>query len=224
MAAETKTDRVNRIVLVEDHPIFRLGMSTLINEETDLEVCGQAETAAGGLSAIGKHVPDLAIVDISLLEGDGIELVKEIGRHYPGLPVLVLSMHDESLYAERALMAGARGYIMKEEAMGSVVEAIRQVLTGKIYASEDVREAMLSRMVDGFASAGRSPVDRLTDRELEVFRLIGEGLTSRQIAEKLALSIKTIGTYRENIKEKLDLKHFTGLVKFAVHWSDQMQR
>lgn len=202
-----------QIFIVEDHPIFRLGMTELINDEPDLAVCGNADTVQGALSSIEQLAPDLVIADISLREGDGIELVKELHRRCPGLPVLVLSMHDEALYAERALMAGAKGYIMKQEAMDRVVGAVRLVLSGKIYASDTVKDRIMTGLFQP-AGDGKTPaVNRLTDRELEVFRHIGQGLSTKEIAHKLNLSVKTIGTYRERIK------HATELVQCAVHWA-----
>ncbi len=214
-------DHRKRILIVEDHPIFRLGLAELINQEKDLFVCGEAEDVSGALDVLPRLTPDMVIVDISLKGRDGIELIKEITRRCKALPVLVLSMHDESLYAERALAAGARGYIMKQEASVSIVKAIRDVLAGRIYAGEAILAAILTRY------AGRSQpqektaaqqVERLTDRELEVLRLLGRGLATREIADRLRLSVKTIGTYRERIKEKLNLKHGAELIRFAVHW------
>lgn len=211
-------------MIVDDHPIFCLGMTELINREKDLVVCGSEESAPKALKAIARRSPDLVIVDISLKESDGIELVKEISHRFPELPVLVLSMYDEALYAERALLAGARGYIMKQEATAQVVQALRKVLKGEIYASASIREKALQRLVTQHHPRQKSPIDVLTDRELEVFRLIGEGLSTSEIADRLHLSIKTIGTYRENIKTKLGLKHFTQLVKMAVFWSHQSRK
>lgn len=213
-----------KVLIIDDHPIFCLGMSELINKEKDLHVCGSVESVKRACPAIKELEPDLVIIDISLKDGNGIDLVQEIKKHYPGLPMLVLSMYDESLYAERALMAGASGYIMKQEAIPSVVGAIRSVLAGDIYASSSVKEKTFKRLMAPQSVNTTCPLDVLTNRELEVLRLIGDGLSTKEIADRLHLSIKTIGTYRENIKEKLDLKHFTGLVKFAVHWSEQMQR
>ena len=207
-----------KILLVEDHPIFRLGLGELINQETDLTVCGGAESVSAALRAIEDLQPDLVVADITLQDSDGIDLVKEVNRLYKHLPVLILSMHDEFLYAERALHAGARGYVMKQEAMESVVLAIRHVLAGKVYLDDAMKEHILSNIADGTASSDKPPIERLTDRELEVFSLIGLGFTTREIARKLHLSIKTIGTYRERIKDKLNLKHATELVRYAVHW------
>ncbi len=210
-----------KILIVDDHPIFCLGMSELINTEADLVVCGSVESMKKTSEAIDRLKPDLVVVDISLKDGNGIDLVQEIKKDY-ALPMLVLSMYDESLYAERALMAGACGYIMKQEAIPLVVEAIRCVLKGDIYASATVKDKVFKRMTSQQNTDSRSPLDVLTNRELEVLRLIGEGFSTKEIADRLHLSIKTIGTYRENLKEKLQLKHFTGLVKFAVHWSNKI--
>ena len=207
-----------KILIVEDHPIFRWGLCELINQESDLVVCGQAENTRQAWQAIETLNPDLVIADIALQESDGIELVKEINRTRKDLPVLILSMHDEFLYAERALHAGARGYIMKQEAMDSVVTAVRHVLSGKIYLNDSVKEHILVQLADRSAGKSKASIQRLTDRELEVFRLIGKGYTTRDIADRLHLSVKTIGTYRERIKEKLNIKHANELVRYAVHW------
>jgi DNA-binding NarL/FixJ family response regulator len=217
-------EKIRRILIVDDHPIFCLGMSELINKEKDLEVCGSEDNSTNACKAIETLNPDLVIVDIGLKDSNGIDLVKEINIRFEGLPVLVLSMYDESLYAERALHAGARGYIMKQEAIGQVVQALRMVLNGEIYASTRVKEKAFQRLVSLQKPDSKTPIDILSNRELEVFRLLGEGLTTREIAERLYLSIKTIGTYREKIKEKLGLKNFTQLVKMAVYWSDKIQK
>lgn len=211
-----------KVLIIDDHPIFCLGMSELINKEADLEVCGCVEMIKQAQEATERLKPDLLIVDISLKDGNGIELVQNLKKEYEKLPMLMLSMYDESLYAERALLAGASGYIMKQEAIPRVVEAIRKVLGGDIYASDTVKEKVFRRLTNQQTADSTSPLDILTNRELEVLRLIGEGYSTKEIAERLHLSIKTIGTYRENLKEKLNLKHFTGLVKFAVHWSNKI--
>ncbi len=214
-----------RIFIVDDHPVFCLGMTQLIDKEADLEVIGSEETAAGAIEVIEKMRPDLVIVDISLKDSDGIDLVREISRRHPEMPMLVLSMYDESLYAERAMLAGASGYIMKQEAIPAVVKAIRHVLDGNLYASEKVKEKVFQRMVSRKKRPDeKSPLELLTNRELEVFRLIGNGLSTKEITEQMHVSHKTVGTYRENIKNKLGLKHYTELVKFAVHWSRQMEK
>ncbi len=211
-------DPGKRIMIVEDHPIFRLGLSELINQEEDLFVCGEAEDVIKAWNDINTLKPDMVIVDISLKGRSGIDLIKDISKNFKTLPVLVLSMHDESIYAERALVAGAKGYIMKQEASESIIKAIRCVLDGKIYASESVTGNILNTFVSQPHMKDKPAVDRLTDRELEVFQYIGHGLTTKEIAERLNLSKKTIGTYRERIKEKLNLKNFAELIRFAVHW------
>lgn len=208
----------HRIMVVEDHPVFRMGLRELINQERDLVVCGEAEDAGKASEEIRRLEPDMVIVDISLRGRDGIDLIRDLRGHNKDLPILVLSMHDESRFAERSLLAGAKGYIMKRETAGSVVEAIRCVLRGQIYLSEKIKGEILSRFVGGAHTYNKSPVDRLTDRELEVYRLIGRGLSTNEIAEKLSLSTKTIGTYRERIKEKLNLKHAYELIRHAMLW------
>ena len=209
-----------RILVVEDHPVFIFGLKELIHQEPDLEVCGEAETVTEAWTKIEALAPDMVIVDISLKGRSGIELIQDLRRHRPELPVLVLSMHEESLFGERALTAGARGYIMKEEASDSIVQAVRCVLRGEIYASQTLMRAIVNRMANR-SGPDASPVTKLTNRELEVFSAIGLGLTTKQIASKLNLSMKTIGTYRERIKEKLGLKNAAELMRFAVRWVER---
>ena len=207
-----------KILLVEDHPIFRLGLAELINQEADLTASGESKDVESAVKEIRSVKPDLIIADISLKDSDGIDLVRHVKKHYAHIPVLVLSMHDEYLYAQRALHAGARGYIMKQEAMESVVAAIHHVLAGKVYLNETVKEHILSNITGTADLRQKSPADRLTDREMQVFKMIGRGFSSREIAERLFVSIKTIGTYRERIKTKLNLKHANELVRCAVHF------
>ncbi|HKK89847.1 MAG TPA: response regulator transcription factor [Desulfobacteraceae bacterium] len=215
-------DEKKRIVLVEDHPVFRMGMSELINQEPDLDVCAWAEDVTDAWQEIFRCQPDLVIVDITLKSSDGLELVRELKKSCSHIPVLVLSMHQETLFAERSVMAGARGYIMKQEAPALVVTAIRKVLAGKLYFSLPVMEKMVQTFTASPADPDHdSPVDRLTAREFDVFKLLGQGMTSRQIAARLNLSIKTIGTYRERIKEKLNLKDANELFMYAVTWEKQ---
>ncbi|MBD3237992.1 MAG: response regulator [Candidatus Eisenbacteria bacterium] len=209
-----------RIMLVDDHPIVRQGLSQMINREMDLEVAWALPDAGSALEAIDKERPDLVVVDISLPDVGGLELVKQIRALDEELPILVCSMHDESLYAERCLHAGARGYIAKSESSARVVEAIRRVLDGKVYLSERMSERVLNRMVNTKAEVGSSPIEALSDRELEVFELIGRGETTRSIAQALNLSMKTIETYRENIKLKFGLKNSTELIRHAVGWME----
>jgi DNA-binding NarL/FixJ family response regulator len=210
--------RRRKIFIVDDHPIVRKGLSQMINQETDLMVCGEADSAQHALESLKKFQPDLMIVDISLQGIDGIELIKIIKARYGNLPVLVVSMHDESLFAERALRVGARGYIMKQEAIEKMMEAIRKVLRGELYISEGVSANIVKRFIDGKAETNQSTIEILSDRELEVFQLIGQGIGTRQIADNLNVSVKTVESYRANIKEKLKLKNATELMKHAVHW------
>jgi DNA-binding NarL/FixJ family response regulator len=208
-----------KVLLVDDHPILRKGLAQMINQESDLMVCGEAEDAGKAFEAVGALQPDVAVVDISLKTGNGIELVKNIKARYPELAVLVLSMHDESLYAERALRAGSLGYIMKEEATEQVLVAIRRDMTGEIFLSEKMKSRMLQQITSGNRNkVVSSPIENLTDRELEVFRLIGEGRSTRQIAAELHLSVRTVEAYREYIKSKLNLRNATELVQHAFHW------
>lgn len=207
-----------KILLVEDHPIFRLGLVELINQEDDFIAFGDSKDVEPAIKEIETLKPDLIIADITLKKSDGIDLVKYVKKYHKNIPVLVLSMHDEYLYAERALHAGAKGYIMKQEAMESVVTAIHHVLEGKIYLNEKMKEHILSNISDTLETKKKTPIDRLTDRELQVFKMIGRGFSSRDIAEKLFLSIKTIGTYRERIKTKLNVKHANELIRCAVHF------
>ena len=211
-----------KIFLVDDHPIVRQGLAQLINNEVDLAVVGEGEDAYGSLRMIREARPDLVLVDVSLKNSDGIELVKELKTQFPDLPVLVLSMHDESLYTERALRAGASGYIMKQEAPEALLSAIRTVLSGNVYTSAKMGAALLQRMVGGKKNKGDLPMDRLTDRELEVFRMIGAGKSVKEIAESLFLSVKTIEAHREHIKEKLNIKSSAELLRFAIRNSPDL--
>ena len=207
-----------RVLLIDDHPILRKGLAELINQESDLTVCGEAEEAPKAFEAVGLLNPDVALVDISLKGGNGLELIKNIKARWPDLPLLVLSMHDETLYAERALRAGSLGYIMKEEAIDKVLTAIRHVIAGEIFLSDRMKGRMLNQLVGGRIKQGTSSIDNLSDRELEVFRLIGEGRGTRQIAEELRLSVRTVEAYREYIKDKLNLKNGTELVQHAFQY------
>ncbi len=211
-----------KIFIVDDHPIVRKGLSQLIDQEADLVTCGEASDAQSALQILKKLKPDLTIVDISLQGMDGIELTKNIRARYGNLPVLIISMHDESLYAERALRAGARGYIMKQEATEKMMEAIRRVIRGDLYISEKVSAGIVKKFVDGKSKRSSSPEELLSDRELEVFRLVGQGFGTRQIAEELRVSVKTVETYRANIKEKLNLKNARELIKHAVYWLESL--
>jgi DNA-binding NarL/FixJ family response regulator len=205
-----------RIFIVDDHPIVRQGLMQMINPESDMMVVGQEEDAYQALRLIRQLKPDLTLLDISLKDTGGIELLKEMRAQDPDLQVLILSMHDESLYAERALRAGARGYVMKQEAPQVLLEAIRKVLKGEVYVSEKMSAVLLQRIVGNRKPGATLPMDRLTDREMEIFRMIGAGMTVKEIAEKLFLSAKTIEAHREHIKEKLSLKTSAELLRFAI--------
>jgi DNA-binding NarL/FixJ family response regulator len=207
-----------RVLIVDDHPILRKGLSLLINSEPDLTVVAEAENAQQAQEKIEAHQPDMLIVDISLPGIDGIELIKTVKLSHRDLPALVVSMHDESLFAERALRAGARGYIMKQEALDKVLVAIRRVLAGEIFVSEKIATSMLEKLVSSEDKAVSSPIGLLSNRELTVFQMIGQGYKTNQIAEKLHLSIKTIESYRAHIKEKLKLTDGTDLLKYAIQW------
>ena len=207
-----------RILLADDHPIVRQGLAEMINNEKDLTVAGTAEDVHKALEAIEKLKPDLVVADISLKGSNGIELLKNIKVRFPKMLVLVLSMHDEALYAVRALRAGAGGYIMKQEATEKVLTAIRQVLAGEIYLSERMEKKMMHQLVGGRTARTGSPIEDLSDRELEVFRMLGQGKGTRQIAQDLGLSIPTIQSFRNRIKEKLHLKTAPELVLHAINW------
>ncbi len=211
--------RKKAVFVVDDHPIVRQGLTLLINQEADLTVCGEAEEMHSALSAILAVKPDILIVDISLNGPDGLELLKNVRLNSPRMPVLILSMHDESIYAERALRAGANGYIMKQEATEKVLVALRRILSGEIYVSDKIANSMLQHYVRGANPSEHSSIAELTDRELEVFRLIGEGHGTRQIADALHLSIKTVESYQAHIKDKLSLRSARELVQHAIEWT-----
>jgi DNA-binding NarL/FixJ family response regulator len=215
-ASQPAVRKRHRIMLVDDHPVMREGLAQLINHESDLSVCGQYEAAAQAFAAIGALAPDLAIIDLSLKGSSGLELVKNIRASHPKLLILVLSMYDESLYAERVLRAGAAGYIMKQEASEKVLGAVRQVLGGGIYVSEKMGSKLMHQLIGGKPVPAASSMERLSDRELEIFGLIGQGKGTRQIAEHLHLSVKTIESHRAHIKEKLHLKDANELVHTAI--------
>lgn len=207
-----------RLLLVDDHPILREGLSRLINQEPDLQVCGQAADANEALELSRTLKPDLAMVDLTLADVNGLELIKTLRVSLAAMPVLVLSMHKESLYAERALRAGARGYLMKQEAPETVLKAIRIVLKGHIYLSEHMSSRLVSEWTQHRGEATPSPYSQLSDRELQVFELLGRGHGTRQIAEEIHLSIKTVETYREHIKNKLQLRNASELLEHAFEW------
>jgi len=212
-----------RIFLVDDHPLVREWLTNLIHQQSDLLVCGEAESAPHALEAVTKLRPEIAIVDISLKGASGIELIKNIRAVAPEVAMIVLSMHDEGLYAERALRAGARGYIMKRETAKKVIAAIRQVLAGKLYLSESMRVHFAEKFADGDPPATSLPIHELSDRELEVFQLLGQGYETRQIAASLNISMKTVQAFCARIKEKLTLTSATELLREAVRWHDNQQ-
>lgn len=211
------------VLIVDDHPMMRHGLSQLIGIEPDLVACGEAEDAHQALEFLGTHTPDLVLADISLPDKHGLELIKDIQALHPNLPVLVVSMHDESLYAERVLRAGGRGYIMKQEGGKKMIHAIRTVLDGQIYVSEKMSAKILEIFSGRRPERSRSPVEKLTDREFEVFQMIGLGKGTRQIAETLHLSVKTVEVHRLHIKEKLELTDAPSLVRYAVRWVEAQQ-
>jgi DNA-binding NarL/FixJ family response regulator len=211
-------DNRTRILLVDDHAVVRFGIAQLINRQSDMVVCGEEEDAANALSALAKVKPDLVIADISLKDSSGLELMRNIKAQYSKLPVLVVSAHDESIYAEIAFRAGALGYLMKQEALEKILTAIRRVLSGNIYVSDALAAKMLQQQIRGKVDIQESPVKSLSDRELEVFQLIGQWKKTSEIAQELHLSIKTIEYYREQIKRKLNLKNSAELTQHATSW------
>jgi len=220
--AQTKQHPVKdgrkRVLLVDDHAVVRYGMAQLINQQGDLIVCGEEEDAADALDAVGNLKPDLVVADISLKESSGLDLIRNVKAQYAGLPVLVVSTHDEQVYAEIAFRAGALGYLMKAEALEKIVTAIRRVLSGNVYVSDALASRMLQRQIRGRTDIEQSPVEGLSDRELEVFQLIGQWKKTKEIARELHLSIKTIEYYREQIKQKLELKSAVELTQHATSW------
>jgi len=207
-----------RILIVDDHPMMRQGLVQLIDNEPDLAVAGEAETAEQAVSIIAQSAPDLVLADISLTGKSGLELIKDVQALRSGLPVLVISMHDESIYAERVLRAGGRGYIMKQEGGKQIMQAIRHVLSGQIYVSPKMSGKILEIFSGRRSESHSSPVERLSDREFEVFQLIGQGKGTRQIADQLHLSVKTVEVHRQHIKEKLKLTDAPSLARYAVQW------
>lgn len=207
-----------RLLILDDHPMMREGLAQLINNEPDLIVCGQAGTGVEGLELVTKLKPDLLLADISLPDRSGIEVIKDSLALHPEVPVLVISMHDETLYAERILRAGARGYIMKQEGGQKLMAAIRQVLNGKVYVSEKMSASILESFSGRAASASRTAMQKLSDREFEVLQLIGQGKGTSEIAKQLNLSAKTVEAHRANMKRKLELKTGPELVRYAVRW------
>lgn len=214
----TACENKKRVFIVDDHPIVRNGLVTLIDHQQDLKVCGDAEEAAQALKSISELKPDIAIVDISLKSSNGIDLTKSIKARYPRLPVIVLSIHDESVYAERALRAGAEAYLMKEVISENIITAIRTVLSGEIYVSDQIGKKFLRNVFKRKSNMRGDPVAMLSNREFEIFRLIGGGYKASQIANRMHLSVKTIETYRARIKEKLNFTDASELLRYAIKW------
>lgn len=204
--------------MVEDHPIFRMGMCELINQEKDLTVCGSAEDVPEAMDLVELKKPDLVIVDLSLKSSNGMTLIREMNKYYKKIPVLVLSMHEESLHAKRCLLAGAKGYLMKHETKDSIIKAIRRIFAGKKYISQRIMDTLLDKLGEESKTGQESTIHGLTDRELEIFQMIGKGFSSRQIAGQLNLSVKTVSAHRERIKQKLGAKTSGELVRYAVLW------
>ncbi|MDT8302934.1 MAG: response regulator transcription factor [Sedimentisphaerales bacterium] len=228
MALKKKQDNTNenktQVLLVDDHPVVRDGLTTIINHERDLNVCGEADDAYEALKAAAELKPDIVVVDISLKNSDGIELTKTIKSKYPKLSVVVLSVHDESVYAERALLAGAKAYLMKDAVSENIVKAIRTVLSGEIYVSNTISKKFLHKIAGDKTDTTKTTIENLSDREFEVFRLIGEGYKPSQIAKKLHLSVKTIETYRGRLKEKLNLNSAIEILQYAIKWAKSQDR
>ncbi len=212
--------RKSRVFIVDDHPLVREGLTNLINGQDDLIVCGEANDSAQTINGIVKARPDVALIDISLENESGLELVKQLSSQFPQVALIILSMHDEGLYAERALRAGARGYVMKHETSKSVLASIRQVLAGGVYVSAKIVNRMALRLASSREAAASSPVERLSDRELEIFRLLGQGRTTSQIAGDLNLSLKTVQAYCARAKEKFGVTSLTELLRAAIRWDD----
>jgi DNA-binding NarL/FixJ family response regulator len=207
-----------RVLIVDDHPIVRQGLRRMIETEADLVVCGEVQTEREARAAIRALVPDVVIVDISLAQGDGLELVRDVHAQRPDLPMLVLSMHDELIYGERLLAAGASGYIMKQAASDQLLVALRRVLSGGVYVSDTLCESMGQKRVNGSDGLASDPIERLSNRELQVLSLIGRGLSSREAADGLGLSVKTVETHRQSLKRKLNLATNAQLLQYAINW------
>jgi len=212
--------RKHSVFIVDDHPLVREGLTNLINGQSDLIVCGEANNSAESIEGIARALPDVAIIDISLTNESGLELIKHLVKQFPQVAIIVLSMHDETLYAERALRAGARGYVMKHETSKSVLASIRRVLDGDIYVSERIVNRLALRLSSARRSVASSPVERLSDRELEIFQLLGQGRTPSEIARDLNLSLKTVQAYCARAKEKFGVNSLTELLRAAIRWDD----
>lgn len=210
-----------RVLVADDHPIVRDGLVQLINQQEDLICCAEASTQSEVFAAVSSHKPDLLVLDLRLKDGDGLELIKSLKSQYPDLPVLVLSQFDEELYAERALRAGALGYVMKEQASNEVVDAMRMVLKGKIYVTPEMTARLLQKAITSRPATTAPTSENLTDRELQVLQFLGSGLSTREIAAKVRLSVKTVETYREHLKHKLNLRNSEELIYYARNWVEK---
>jgi DNA-binding NarL/FixJ family response regulator len=211
---------VRRILLVEDHPLVREGLRRVIENQPDLTICGEVETASAALTAVRELNPDVVVTDISLKEGDGMQLVRDVRAHLPDVRILVLSMHDETIYAERVLSAGADGYLMKQAAGEQFLESLRRVLDGQVYVSGNLSSAMIQNLVSNRKAGAPSSIERLSDRELQVLRMLGSGLNTRQMAKSLNLSGKTVESHRQRLKRKLNLETNAQLVRYAINFAD----
>ncbi len=207
-----------RVLIIDDHPILRRGLTLIINQEKDMEVCGEAEDGPSAMRAIKDEAPDIVLLDIALRKTNGLDLIGRIHKRRPKIPILIFSRHPENVYAERVIRAGARGYIMQQQSTELLMEAIRKMILGEIFISEDIAGSILKRQFNRAQQRKYNQIEILSNRELEVFRMIGEGFQPRQIAEHLHLSVKTIETYRANIKRKLNLETAGALTQFAVRW------
>ena len=216
--ANPRKEPQKRVLIVDDHPVFRAGLAALVNLETDLTICGEADDAAQGMTAIERLKPDLVLMDMSLPDKSGLELLKDVRAMHPGLPVLIISMHDEAHYAERVLRAGGRGYIMKQAGPDKVILAIRKVLGSGVFVSEKISALILDNLSNQAGRSATARPSKLTDREFEILRLIGQGREPQDIANHLHLSIKTVDTHRGHIKAKLGLKNGTELIHYATRW------
>lgn len=208
-----------RILLVDDHPLVRERLAEIINQEPDLMVCGEAQDRAGALAAMAAHRPELAIIDLALKDSDGLELIKDIRLQWPNVLMLVVSMYEESLYAERVIRAGARGYVTKQEATRDILSAIRRVLSGRVYLNENISARIIDRLADRSVPGAATPAEMLADRELQVFELLGRGLAVNEIARRLRIATKTVDTYRRRIREKLNLQTSSQLLQHAISWT-----
>jgi DNA-binding NarL/FixJ family response regulator len=219
--ASEAAGRKSRVVIIDDHALIRQGLAQLLNSRPDLAVIGEAESAGAGIEMVRKSKPDLVILDLSLAKADGLEVVKQLKSELPKLPMLVISMHEESVYAERVLRAGARGYVMKKEPSERVFLAVETLLRGEIFVSERIKQDMLQFSATGkhLPTEGGEPLSHLTDREMQVFRLLGDGISTREIAAQLHLSVKTIESYRENLKVKLNVPTGAALIQRAIQWA-----